>query len=274
MKLTPFQFEAFQNFMMKEAGVVLENGREYLVETRLAPLFSERNHQNVDEFIVLLNDPREAQLKTLVLSALTTHETSFFRDNTPFETLRNHILPDVLKRRSAERRIRVWCGACSTGQEPYSIALTWLDHFAAYHSWDFRVIASDICEDVLRKASEGLFSTLEVQRGLSAQALSRHFVSEGDHFRIKPDVRRLVEFKRHNLCQRADIVSDVDIVFLRNALIYFDATFKKNILQEAHRVLADGGILFLGTAETADIRTGQWKREILGQAAVYRATSR
>lgn len=271
MKILPAQFEIFQRFMFEQSGLVLEQGKEYLIEARLTPLLSELKFNDITELLEQLQHSGSKELQTSVVHALTTHETFFFRDETPFQTLREEIFPELVRNRQSTRRIRIWCGACSTGQEPYSIAITWLEHFSAYRSWDFQIVGTDISEPVVLQAREGIFSSLEAQRGLTIDMRNKYFTADGDRWRVIPEARRLIEFKQHNLLHSFSMFSDVDLIFLRNVLIYFNPEVKQDIFQRMRRVITDDGFLFLGTAETADMKSGLWKREIRGRSTVYRA---
>jgi chemotaxis protein methyltransferase CheR len=204
---------------------------------------------------------------------MTTNETSFFRDTHPFDALRKHVLVDMLARRAAEKRLSIWCGACSTGQEPYTIALILREHFADRTDrtgWKIDILATDLSTDVLVRAREGRYSQLEVNRGLPAPLLVKHFERHGTEWRIKDDIRRLVEFRQLNLIDPIWAVGAADIVFLRNVLIYFDVPTKKAILRKVRGIMRRDGYLFLGGAETTLNIDDEFVRQSFERAGCYR----
>ena len=168
----------------------------------------------------------------------------------PLKHCEQIVLPDILQRRAAEKRLHIWCGASSTGQEPYTIALVWREHFARYSDWQFSITATDLSTDVLARRAQARFSQLEVNRGLPAPMLIKYFQRQGLEWQLKEEVRRLVEFRQLNLIEAIWGMASADIVFLRNVLIYFDVATKKTILRKIRQVLRPDGYFFLGGAET------------------------
>lgn len=201
---------------------------------------------------------------------MTTNETSFFRDLHPFETLRTTVLPDVIARRASERRLHLWSAACSSGQEPYTIALVLREHFPALAGWTVRLVATDLSREILARARAGRYSQLEVNRGLPAPLLTKHFTREGMEWQLKDEVRRMVEFRELNLLEAWSGLADLDIVFIRNVLIYFDQDIKRGILGRVHRALRPGGYLFLGGAETTLNLDDRFERLHIGKTPCYR----
>jgi chemotaxis protein methyltransferase CheR len=181
---------------------------------------------------------------------MVTTETSFFRDVHPFETLRTTVLPDLLRRRRAERRLGVWCAACSTGQEPYSFALLVREHFSELAGWRVDILATDLSADVLARARAGRYGQIEVNRGLPAALLVKYFRQHGATWELNEDVRRMVEFRELNLTRPWPALPPADLIFLRNVMIYFDVETKRSILGRAARALRPNGYLLLGGAET------------------------
>jgi len=243
-------FTYVSTMVRSDAGLVLENGKEYLVEARLRPLIAEAGLTSVQDFILRLKTPGAGALRRRVVEAMTTNETSFFRDMHPFETLRKAILPRLIESRRDERRLNIWSAACSTGQEPYTIAMIIREYFPELSGWSCRIIATDISREVLARAQAGRFSQLEVNRGMPVQFLSRYFVRDKFDWELRKDIRAMVEFSEMNLMRTWPPMPRFDIVFLRNVLIYFDIATKRRIFDGMRRQLRHDGYLLLGNCET------------------------
>jgi chemotaxis protein methyltransferase CheR len=239
-----------REFLKSETAIVLEEGKEYLVETRLAPLLRKSGIQSLERLIGEIRTNRAHPLKKGVLDALTTNETSFFRDLEPFEVLRTVVIPDLLAKRASTRKLAIWSAACSTGQEPYSIAMLLRDAFPALADWDVSIHATDICSTVLERARAGVFTQMEVNRGLPALYLVKYFKKCGNEWQISDQIRSSIRFSELNLMKPFTALPPVDIVFIRNVLIYFDLQTKQQILNRVRSVLKPDGFLFLGSAET------------------------
>ena len=251
MSLTLENFDYVDGLVRQQSAIVLGREKCYLAESRLVPLARERGHESVNDFITHLRTAPDLALRMKVVEAMTTNETSFFRDNHPFEGLRKVIIPQLIERRAATRSLCVWSAACSTGQEPYSIAMLLHEYFPVLRGWDAKIIASDLCAGILERAREGRFGQLEVNRGLPATLLVKYFQREGLDWRINDSVRGMIQFRQLNLA--ADFwpaLPQLDVIFLRNVLIYFDASTKQKILRQIRRLLRPDGYLFLGGAET------------------------
>jgi chemotaxis protein methyltransferase CheR len=247
--MTPDEFTYITRLVKERSGIVLEAGKEYLVDARLTPVARACALASVSELVERLRGGGEG-LVTQVVAAMTTNETSFFRDVHPFETLRTTVLPELIQQRSAERRLSVWCAACATGQEPYSFALLVREHFPQLTGWRVDILATDLSADVLTRARTGQFSLIEVNRGLPAALLVKYFRQHGTTWTLQEDVARMVEFREINLTRAWPVLPRMDLIFLRNVLIYFDADTKKGILGRVARVLQPDGYLLLGGAET------------------------
>lgn len=243
-------FVFIQRLVLRESAVVLAPGKEYLVEARLEPLVREYGLQSLADLVRRLRNPQCNGLAARVVEAMVTTETSFFRDQAPFATLRTAVLPELLRRRAAERSLAIWSAACSTGQEPYSIALLLAENFPELARWKVHLLASDLSRAVLGKAKLGRFSQLEVNRGLPAPLLVRHFARDGVHWVLDEAVRSKVHFFGMNLAEDWPPLPVMDVVFLRNVMIYFYEPTKKAILARVARVLRPDGYLVLGGAET------------------------
>ena len=265
MTLAPDAFDFVATLVRTRSAIQLSAGKEYLVESRLAPLARAAGAADVNAYIrTLRHDPR---LHPPVVEALTTNETSWFRDRTPFATLRESVLPEMVRMR--RNRVRIWSAACSSGQEPYSIALLIADEFPGLTP---AITATDLSERMLAQGREGRYSQLEVNRGLPAPSLVKHFTREGAAFQISPTLRRQVTFLSHNLLHTPPPGGPFDVIFLRNVLIYFDVATKREVLARVRSVLAPGGVLFLGAAETTIGIDSAWTRVDMGGSSVYRAS--
>jgi chemotaxis protein methyltransferase CheR len=270
MPIAKEDFDYIRAYVRSQAAIVLEPGKEYLVECRLAPLARSNGMASIADLVSTLRRKPENGLHRQVIEAMTTNETSFFRDVTPFEAMRTHVVPDLMKRRATTRKLRIWCAASSTGQEPYSLAMLLLEHFPALGTWDVRIHATDIARDILDKARAGRYSQLEVNRGLPAPMLARYFERAGTEWQIKDVVKKMVSFSEVNLVRPWVGVGIADIVFIRNVLIYFDVPTKREILGRIRSVLTPDGYLFLGSVETTLEIDASYQRMPIGRATCYR----
>ena len=268
MTITAQSFAFVQQLVRNESAIVLDAGKEYLVESRLLPLAREAGAASVDEYVAELVRRRSPLALKQVVEALTTNETSWFRDSEPFVALRTTVLPTLAAARGG-RRLRIWCAACSTGQEPYSVAVTALETPQTAAA-GVEVLGTDLSEEVLARARRAEYSQLEVNRGLPATTLVRHFERVGVSWRVSPAITSSVSFRTLNLIRPFPAVGRFDVVFLRNVLIYFDTPTKADILRRVRQVLAPDGYLFLGAAEmTMGIDDG-WERLPGGRSSIYR----
>lgn len=270
MSLEPSDFDYVSRLVLNRSAIVLEPEKNYLVESRLLPLARREGLSSVAELVARLRASSFNGLQQKVVEAMTTNETSFFRDVKPFEALQQIVLPDILQRRAAEKRVQIWCGASSTGQEPYTIALILREHFARFSDWNFSIVATDLSTDVLEKARQARYNQLEVNRGLPTPLLVKYFQRQGMEWQLKQEVRRLVEFRQLNLIDAAWRLDPADIVFLRNVLIYFDVATKKSILRKIHSVLRPDGYFFLGGAETTMNLDDAFERITFERSGCYR----
>jgi chemotaxis protein methyltransferase CheR len=250
MNAHPDNFKFVCDLVHRRAAILIETGKEYLVDARLAPIARAHGLPSVDALVAKLRADDKGPLSHEVIEAMTTNETSFFRDIHPFEALRTVALPALLKARAATRSIRIWCAAASTGQEPYSIAMTIREHFPELATWNVQIIATDINATVLARARTGVFRQLEVNRGLPASLLVKHFDKNGADWQIKANIRQMISFQELNLLERWPLFTQQDVVFMRNVLIYFDVPTKRELLRRVRESLRDDGYLFLGGAET------------------------
>jgi chemotaxis protein methyltransferase CheR len=271
MAISKDDFEYVSRLAHSESALVIEPGKEYLVETRLSPLAQREGFDSLADFVRNLRSEIKINgLHHKAIDALTTNETLFFRDFHPFEALRRSILPAVLEQRAAARRLTIWSAACSTGQEPYSLAMLLLEHFPQLADWTVSILATDLSPTVLKRAKKGRYSQFEVNRGLPASYLVKYFTQHEDTWCLKDEVKKMVEFRLMNLIQPWPVMPPLDLVFIRNVMIYFDVETKKTILRKIRTCLLPHGYLFLGTAETTTNLDPQYQPVSHGKAVVYR----
>ena len=249
--MKPQDFEFLQRTLKDRSGIVLSQDKAYLVESRLTPVARKRGVASLDDLVAALRKGDPALL-TEVIDAMTTNESLFFRDLKPFEGLRDLILPGLVTARKATGRnkIRIWCAACSSGQEPYSIALLLRENAAKFQGFQFEIVATDLSTEMVARATEGVFTQFEVQRGLPIQLLIKYFKQQGDRWHLDDTVRRMAQFKRFNLLENYRPLGLFDIIFCRNVLIYFDQATRTDILNRMSEVMSDQGALFLGGAQS------------------------
>ena len=250
MPLSAADSTFLRGLVRTRSGIVLGEDKAYLLESRLLPLAKAIALPGLEELTVRLRAEPSGQLARQVVEAMTTNETFFFRDIHPFECLKKVVLPELITRRGSERRLDLWCAAASTGQEPYTIAMVLRENFPQITGWATRFIATDLATEVLRRAREGRYSQLEVNRGLPAPLLIKNFTKDGLDWKVKDELKRMVEFKEQNLLDSFQISGQLDVIFIRNVLIYFDVETKKQILAKCRKLLRPDGFLFLGGAET------------------------
>lgn len=264
-------FEYLCDLVKRQSGLALTPDKAYLIETRLMPVARNSGFQTIEEMVQALKRFHDVALVTKISEAMNTHESLFFRDQAPFDLFRTVILPQLLKRRADKKHFRIWCAACSSGQEPYSLAMILEAEAAKLKGWRAEIVATDISNAVLKRAEEGLFSQFEIQRGLSAKLVVKHFNREGENWRLHKNIRQMVDFKPFNLLQEAGALGRFDVVLCRNVLIYFDPETKSKVLASIGRVLNEDGVLLLGSAEsTMGLSHDLWPVE--AGRGVYRHT--
>jgi chemotaxis protein methyltransferase CheR len=268
--ITASDFDYVRGLVRERSAIVLEPGKEYLVESRLLALVQRKGIADIPALVTELRKVRDGALHSQVVEAMTTNETSFFRDVHPFEALRDTLLPEMIERRAQERSIKIWSAASSTGQEPYTLAMVIRENFPVLAGWRVEILGTDLSTEVLDRAREGRYAQLEVNRGLPAALLVKYFEHQGASWIVKPELKRGVEFKPMNLVQPWPTMPRFDFVFLRNVLIYFDRPTKQQILENVRKVLRPDGYLFLGAAETTlNVHEG-YDRVALQRAGCYR----
>lgn len=248
--MTPVEYEFLCRFLKERSGLALGPNKEYLVQSRLGPIVRASKLSSLSEMIGKLRNGGDAELREVVTEAMTTNESFFFRDKTPFDLLREHVLPEIIGASRGSRRLRIWCAAASTGQEPYSIAITLKEMAGELRGWSTEIVATDISKAVLERARAGIYTQFEVQRGLPIKQLLAYFRKTDDMWELDPSLRAMVRFEPLNLLKDFSRLGQFDIVFCRNVLIYFDELTKRDVLRRIAQRTQPGGYLILGAAET------------------------
>ena len=247
--MTPQDYDFLRKLLKERSGLDLSADKQYLVESRLIPLARKAGLPGIAELVQKMKGGAEA-LTSEVVEAMTTNETFFFRDKIPFDHLRETVLPALLKARAGRRSLRIWSAACSTGQEPYSIAMCLKERAQELAGWRIEIVATDLSLEVLEKAKSGIYSQFEVQRGLPVQLLVKYFSQIGEHWQISSEIRSMVQHRQLNLLRDFSHLGKFDVIFCRNVLIYFDQETKAGIFGHLARTLEPDGMLLLGAAET------------------------
>ena len=266
-------FQYIRDFVRQQAAIVLEEGKGYLVESRLLPVARRNGLGSLSELVAQMRAQTMNDLHWGVVEAMTTNETYFFRDVHPFELLWKTVLPEVIKRRATERQIDIWCAAASSGQESYTILMTLREHFPELATWKINLIASDISKEMIERCREGCYSQLEVNRGLPAPLLVKYFSKIGTEWKIKDELRSMLDLRQINLAKQWPLLPPMDIIFIRNVLIYFDLETKKSIMTKIRKLLKPEGYLFLGGAETTFNVDESYKRTQVEKSAYYQLSA-
>jgi chemotaxis protein methyltransferase CheR len=258
-----------RDLVQKRSAIVLDETKDYLIETRLERLARDLNYANLAALVADVRRDAGTVTRQLI-EALTTHETLFFRDVRPFEVLKREILPPLIAARQANRQLTIWSAACSSGQEIFSVAMMLREHFPDVVSWPVKLYATDISAQILERAQQGRFQQLEVNRGLPAAMLVKYFERDGVDWKVKDDIRRMVRFEQLNLLHAWPLDLRPDVVLLRNVLIYFNVPTKKELLTRVRQILRPDGALMLGAAETTLGIDDGWERAPGAQSPWYR----
>ncbi|MGY2083422.1 CheR family methyltransferase [Blastococcus sp. SYSU DS0539] len=269
MSLTATSFDWVRDLVRKESAIVLQPGKEYLVEARLLPIARQMGLTDVSRLVETVRVRPDADHTRRIVEALTTNETSWFRDGDPFTALTSTVLPALLPARGANERLQIWSAACSSGQEPYTIAML-LDDALPDAASRVSITATDLSREMVQRTRAGRFSQLEVNRGLPAPMLVRHFSRAGTEWEVSATLRRMVHATECNLAAPLPRMGPFDVVYLRNVLIYFDLPTKQSILRRVRDLMRPDGWLFLGAAETTLGVDDSWERVVVGRSSAYR----
>ena len=252
-------FDRLRSFLKGATGIALDEDKRYFAEARLTPIARRFAEDSVENLMLRLDDGRDAAVARCVIEAMTTHETLFFRDCRPFELFSTVVLPQLLKARSRERAIRIWCAACSTGQEPYSLAMLLDEQARSLAGWRIEILATDISAAALAQARLAAYNQFEIQRGLPVNLMLRYFSRHDDEWRLAEHMRARVEFRQLNLVSDFRGLGRFDVVFCRNVLLYFDADVRADVLTRIAGVCRDDAVMVLGAAESVNSSDGTWR---------------
>ncbi len=272
-------FEYISQFLKKRSGLVLSQDKAYLLESRLNPVARKWNLSGFDELVQKVRASNDERILSDITEAMTTNESFFFRDQKPFDLFKDMVLPQLLEKRAGSKTIRIWSAACSSGQEPYTLAMLLKEAGPALAGWKIEIVATDLSNDILNKAKEGVYTQFEVQRGLPINLLVKYFQQAGDRWQIDSSIRNMVTFKPFNLLESPSMLGKFDVVFCRNVLIYFEQATKSTVLAKIAKQMPDDGFLYLGGAETVlgisdDFQLIPGKRGIYGLVRNGQSASR
>lgn len=269
--LTPENYQFLERYIHQETGISLGQDKRYLLDSRLAPILQEERIGSLNELCSRLRQGIPEKLRRRIAECMTTHETLFFRDPAVFDALRSEILPELVKSRQTTRTLRIWSAACSSGQEPYTLAMMLLE--AGYVDWKLDILGTDLSSRILERASTARYLQIEVNRGLPAPMLVKYFQRAGLDWQLKDEVRRVVRFAPFDLRQSMANLGPFDLVLCRNVMIYFDSDTRKKILAGLRGTLAPGGYLLLGASETVFAPDSGLARKTIRNTVFYQDTS-
>ncbi|MEW6290816.1 MAG: protein-glutamate O-methyltransferase CheR [Thermodesulfobacteriota bacterium] len=263
IKLQAEEFALIRRWVEEISGISVDDKKAYLIENRLGGLVAENRCCSFGEFYQKFKNSCPPVLRDRIIDQMTTNETLWFRDMHPFTIFREVLLPAYCQEIAAGRRrtIRIWSSACSTGQEPYSLAILFLEAIRTNNQlkrWMIEIMASDISDSALSQAKSGCYDKIAVGRGLSPEYRTRYFTDEGRLWHIAPEVKELVKFEKFNLQDSFAKLGAFDIIFCRNVAIYFSEKFKKELFAKYAGILTKGGILFLGSSESISLYSNQY----------------
>ena len=270
MSVSDSDYDYLRQLVLSRSANLIDPSRNALFDTRLKPIAERAGASNLEELVGLLRVDRTAHLQSAVAEAMTINETSFFRDRTPFDVLRDTILPRLMEANQDRRTLRIWSAAASTGQEAYSVAMLLCEHFPGLADWDVKIVGTDISRQVVDYARQARYRRIEVNRGLPARMLVKYFTRDGDEWEIVARLRSMCEFQVANLCNPLPPLPTFDLVLLRNVLLYFSQRDRGPVFTSVHRQMTRSGYLVLGAAEQAEDSTDLFKTEFAQQSYFYR----
>jgi len=273
-RISAGDFDYIRDLVRVHSALLLEPGKEYLVESRLDPVVRREGFTSFALMIERLRSLPFNDLHRQVVEAMTNNETMFFRDARMFAMLKQAILPEIVSRRAAQRTINIWSAACSSGQEPHSVAMLLREFRPSLEGWKITIVGSDMSLEMLARARNGTYSQFEVNRGLPAALLVKYFEQDRSTWEISPNIRRMVDYREINLIQPWPPLMPMDLILLRNVLIYLDVETRRSILSRVARALAPDGYLILGGAETTNHLHEAFEPISLGGGLCFRLRSR
>jgi chemotaxis protein methyltransferase CheR len=270
--MKPEDFDLFAVLVKQRSGLALTKDKAYLLESRLMPVARKWNLKSLEDLAASIRGKRDEQLLRDITEAMTTNESSFFRDQKPFDQFKQILLPKLLETRAAKKQLRIWSAASSSGQEAYSLAMLLAEEKAKLAGWRIEIVGTDLSSEMVERSKTGIYTQFEVQRGLPIMLLMKYFTQQGDKWQISQELRNMVTFREMNLLQDFGAVGIFDVVFCRNVLIYFDPPTKGQVLTAISRVMTPDGALYLGGAETVMGITDKF-RSVEGQRGLYVPTA-
>jgi chemotaxis protein methyltransferase CheR len=265
-------YDYLRRLVMGHSQNVLDPSRDYLFDARLSRLLRNQGMSRLEELVRALSAGNDPALEKAIAEAMTINETSFFRDLRPFELLRTELLPQLIKRRRGERKLRFWSAASSTGQEAVSLTILLREHFPQIAHWDIAIEGTDICGDAVKRARAGRYHRIEVNRGMPARLLVKYFEQSGEDWVVKNEIRAACHFRQANLCAGrlpfTRATDRFDLILLRNVLLYFSHETRKTLMSQIHQVVAADGFLLLGSSEQAD--SSLWTSVLAGGTCYYK----
>jgi chemotaxis protein methyltransferase CheR len=266
------EFGLMRRLLKEHSGLNLGNDKQDLLEGKLRPLLREFDLPSLSHLVLMMMRPDAHHLRSRVAQAVTVQESYFFRDKVPFNYFVEGMLPKLMAKREASRRLRIWCAAAATGQEPYSLVMELAERNGKFAGWTIEILATDFVDEALAKARKGLYSQFEVQRGLPVSFLVKYFNKVGSGWELSPEIRGKVEFRNQNLLDNCEALGTFDVIFCRNVLIYFDDATKRAVLARIAERLAADGYLVLGAAETTTGMSQDFAAVPEGHHGVFRFT--
>ena len=270
MSLATADLDFLRDLVSRKSGNVISQQQGYLFESRLAPVIQRGGFPSLADLVVALRRNPKPSLVDEIAEAMTINETSFFRDLSPFDSMRTVVLPKLMQSRATTKAITVWCAASSSGQEPYTLAMVFAEAGFPQNGWNVRITATDVSDEMLSRSRAGKYTQFEVNRGLPARMLVKYFERHGTEWEIKSQLKQMIDFRKVNLTDAWPYMPQFDVIFIRNVLIYFDRAKKQEILKKAQRLLKPDGYLFLGGGETLINLETPYLREAVGTTVCYR----
>ncbi len=272
MRVTEEDLQAVSKLIVDWCGIYLDESKGYLVETRLAKLLEEYSCNSYLELTNKVRYSNDLAMRNKIIDAMTTNETLFFRDSSPFKALQTKILPDLIDSHLSSphgKRLRIWSAACSTGQEPYSIAMTIYETIPDPYSWDISILGTDISDAAISRASAGYFPQHEINRGMTPGMLDKYFTMENDRWKVQDKVRGMVSFQRRNLLESFYDLGPFDIIFCRNVAIYFMEETRCTLFNRLADTLTRDGFLVTGSSESLTNLGPRFVPQCHAQASIY-----
>jgi chemotaxis protein methyltransferase CheR len=267
-------FDLLANLVRGKSGLVLTPDKSYLIESRLVPVTRKFGMKAIEDIVAAIRLRNDQAVARAVTEAMTTNETLFFRDTKPFEQFKRVVMPNLMKARGSRNSLRIWCAACSSGQEPYSLAMSLKELGAQVAGWKFEIVATDLSAEMIERGKLGIYSQFEVQRGLPIQMLMKYFKqADNDRWQISSELRSMVQFREFNLLEDFRSLGQFDVVFIRNVLIYFDPPTKAVVLNKVAQLMPEDGYLYLGGAETVLGVTDRFEA-VSGERGLYKPSAK